>query len=271
MIEQVKDDPEDSRLYTDFAWVRESVLTVLEAMDSPDIARLVLITGPTGAGKSTLLDVLQQNRNTAHVCYRVEATEAWRESTNELLGALLMEIGTGRDTEEKNGASTTLGLPSGPGARLRKIVERVGERRIIICIDEAHHIGPAGYNIVKSIINQTRAVVVMTAIPDLILRINRASHAEASQLFFNRLYQHIRLRTPEAGDVLDFMKRRGVKFSSPADGAAIAAKVAGDSMGAGLWRFVVRCSRAARQSGPLNQDTCAKLLAQIKRTISLGG
>ena len=49
-----------------------------------------------------------------------------------------------------------------------------------LAIDEAHHIGPAGYNIVKTIINQTRAVIVMTAIPDLIARINRAPSTSRS-------------------------------------------------------------------------------------------
>jgi energy-coupling factor transporter ATP-binding protein EcfA2 len=273
LIQIVKDDPEESRLYSDFGWVRETLITVQEALDSPDTSRLVLITGQTGAGKSSLLDLLQQARATANIMYRVEATEAWRQSINELLGALLTEIGIGRHGDREDGGSgACLAIPSGPGARLREVLDRLDSRRVILAIDEAHHIGPAGYNIVKTLINQTRAVVVMTAIPALIARINKSSHDEASQLFYNRLYQHIRLRGPEAGDALDFMKRRGVKFANPADASAIAAKMTTDAVGAGLWKFVVRCTRAAKQSGaPLTQDSFATLLSRVKRSISLGG
>ncbi len=210
LLQVSKDDPEANRIYSDFEWVRAALVTVTEALDEPGISRLVLITGGTGAGKSTILDLLDRHPITKNITYRVEATEAWRESTNELLGALLTEVGAfERATDDAAAKSPTNALPLSPGARLRKLVERINGRRVILSIDESHHIGPAGYNIVKTIINQTRAVVVMTAMPELIARINRASHAEAAQLFQNRLFEHVRLTRPEAGDVLEFCKRRG--------------------------------------------------------------
>ena len=278
LLQTYTEDPEANRLYHDFEFVRGAVAAVHEALDQPDITRLVLVTGGPGAGKTAFLDILEETRQTANIFYRVEATEAWRESTNELLGALLMEVGmfdrapAGGDTESRQRLEPEKALPIGPAARLRKLEDRLDSRKVILGIDEAHHIGPAGYNIIKTLINRTRAAVVMTAIPELITRINKAAHAEAKQLFFNRLYEHVRLGAPQAGDVLEFLRRRGVKFTSPKDASAIAAKIADDAQSHGLWKYVVRCARRARrQEGPLDAAAFAKIILAVKGAISLGG
>lgn len=142
---------------------------------------------------------------------------------------------------------------------------------MILGIDEGHHIGPSGYNLVKTIINNTRAVVAMTAIPELILRINKQSYSEAAQLFTNRLYQHCRFGAPTSAEALDFMQRRKVKFASAKDANEIAKKVADDAAAFGRWRYLDRCARKAKQqgNGPFNMESFAKIISRVKSQINL--
>lgn len=269
------EDPEELKIYSDFGFVRRGLNAVSDALQETDITRFVLVTAGSGGGKSAFLDLLQSEKKTASITYRVEATEAWRSKISDLLGALLMEVGMfDRSTEEERARrDPSKELPQSSDARLRKLIERLDSRRVILAIDEGHHIGAEGYNIVKTIINQTRAVVVMTAIPEIIARINKKSHSEAQQLFTNRLSEHVRLGTPEAGDVLEFLKRRGIKFATAKDASAIADKISKEADSYGLWKYVKRCARYGRKEGggPFNQNDFVKVIVRVKNSISLGG
>ena len=275
LVQGFTEDPEELKIYADFDFMRDAMATVGEAMQVSDETRLVLITGGSGAGKSSFLSTLQHDKLTANITYRTEATEAWRSQSVELLGSLLTELGAyDRDPtrEDKTRPDPEKILPQGSGTRLRKLIDKLDSKRLILAIDEAHHIGPEGYNIIKTIINQTRAIVVMAAIPELIQRINRQSHAEASQLFNNRLFAHIRFGVPNAADTLEFLKRRGVKFTTPREANAIAEKVSNDCATFGLWKYIKRCTREARKQGAGPYDTAAfaKVIVRVKHSISMG-
>jgi hypothetical protein len=271
------EDTEEEKVYGDFEFMVDGFTAVREAMQEPGITRLVLITAGPGGGKSAFITHLQRHPATKSIIYKVEATEAWRESTNELLGALLLEVGVFErqileEGEDRKKQDPEKGLPIGPGARLRKLIERLNGRKVILAIDEGHHIGPAGYNILKTLLNQTKAVVVMAAHPDLILRINKSSHAEASQLFVNRLYEHVRIGPPQVAEVMEFMKRRGVKFASSKEANEVAAKIVSDGPRFGLWKYVFRCTRKARLqlTAPATVADFAKIIVKVKSSISLG-
>jgi hypothetical protein len=72
--------------------------------------------------------------------------------------------------------------------------------------------------------------------------------------------------------VLEFLKRRGLKFASAKDAGEIAKKVAGDAESCGLWKFVARCAREGRKQGggPFDQVGFAGVVVKVKRNISLG-
>lgn len=271
VIQAYKLRPEDL-IYKDFDWVKEAVATINEAKDEPGNSHFVLVTGASGAGKTTIRNILTDDPITASITYDVEATEAWREKPGALLGALLQAIGIFERTSAKDEKKTRThsGMPVGSNARLEKLVERINGRKVILAIDEFHHVGPSGYNIVKTIINQTSAVVVGFAIPALIARINRHSYEEAAQLFYNRLYQHVRLGVPGESDTRDFLDRRGVEFATKADAAAIARKVAQDSLSYGMWKYVERCARRGREAeAPHTEASFAKVIESVKRNVSL--
>jgi len=277
LIQAFKQNPKDTEIYADFDHIMDATTAVAEALQEPadSISRLVLITGDTGSGKSTAVKILETHPATANVTYSIEATEAWRESENELLGALLMEIGifdkADDESGEKKKKDPRAGLPAGAGARLQKLIDRIDGRRLIIIIDEAHHIGPAGFNLVKTLINQTSAVFVLCGMTELILRINRTSHAECRQLFFNRLYKHIRLDAPEPGPVLEFFKRRGIIFETALEASQISNRVAQDSKGFGNWKYLVRCAKESRKrpNKPHTFETFVAITTAVKRHISL--
>lgn len=269
-----KEDPEESKIYADFTFIKSAMDTVGEALQQNDNTRLVLVTGESGSGKSTLLDQMQQSDRTRSIVWRVEATEAWRESSFELLGAILGTVGIfERQPEGEKKKDADSAMPRTPGGRLAKLVQRLNGNRAIIAIDEGHHIGAAGYNIVKSIINQTRAVVVLTAIPEIIQRINKNAYAEATQLFRNRLYEHVRFGAPQAGEVIEFMRRRGVGFAGPKIAASVAEKIASEAKHFGNWKYAVRCTREARRKSaePFTAEQFMQVILDVKNKISLGG
>lgn len=277
LMQEREEDPEENKIYTDFDFMKAGLSAIAEAVQQTDITRFVLITGLSGAGKSTLLDALQAHPRLGAITSRVEATEAWRAKTTDFLGALLMEMGHYDDKSKKDGSKEEADrgrkpeLPQSTNARLEKLIERLDGRRRILAIDEFHHVGPEGYNMVKTIINRTKAVVVGVAIPELITRINKSNHAEAKQLFFNRLYEHVRFGEPRTGDVLEFMRRRGMKFASEKDAGVIAKSLASDSYEFGMWKYVKRCvKRANRSKGKAwTAEDFKDVVVRVKNSISL--
>jgi type II secretory pathway predicted ATPase ExeA len=276
LIQEHQEDPEENRIYEDFGFMESALEQVKEAMQQTDDMRLVLITGRPGAGKSAALKLLQADKRIGAVTVRVEATEAWRAKTTDFLGALLTEMGhyDRRGKQDASDGEVDRGrkaeLPQSANDRLNRLIERIDGKRIVLAIDEAHHIGAEGYNVIKTLINQTSATVVMAAIPDLVNRINKKSHCEALQLF-GRMWSRVDLGSPKTGDVLQFMTRRGLKFATPADANGIARKIADESSTLGLWRYVKRCVREAkRRAGTAwTAEEFSHVIVKVRNSISL--
>ena len=277
LILERKEDPEQNRIYTDFDFVKSGLSAVTEALQQTDNTRFVLVTAGSGGGKSIFADILMEHKQLGPITTVVEASEAWRAKTTDFLGALLTKQGHfdrrgKRDgTEEAADRSRKPELPQGANDRLEKLIERLDGRRQVMVIDEFHHVGPEGYNLVKTIINRTRTVVVGLAIPELINRINKNSHAEAKQLFFNRLYEHVRFGAPQSGDVLTFMERRGLKFKSTDSARNIARSVSNDSTSYGLWKYVKRCVTRAKAKGAVawGEEGFKEIIVRVKNSIEL--
>lgn len=272
------EDPEESKIYSDFEFFQTAMDAVLEAREESDNTRLVLITAGSGGGKSTFLDWLCDYKLTRGICFPVEATEAWRQRESGLLNAWLMALGRydGSDAPRHQRNEFYRSLPVGSDAKLRELTKLIDGKRLILPIDEFHHLGPAGMNVVKTVLNQTSAVVVGATIPELMNRINKTSHEETKQLFHNRLYKRVDFPAPSSGDVLEYLKRRGVKFTGPRDASAVAEKLSIDARYCGLWKFVKRCAKEAKRREKKTTglhwgaDGFAKIIGAVKSSISLG-
>jgi energy-coupling factor transporter ATP-binding protein EcfA2 len=272
LVNAFTEDPEENKIYADFEFMRDAMTTVSECLQETDNTRFILVTGDSGAGKTTFIEALKLHPHYSKILYCTEATEAWRLKVNAFLGALLTELGMLDRTNKGDKTKTEMLLPTGTEARLEKLIEHINGRQIIIVIDEGHHLGVEGLNVVKTLINQTRAVVIVLAHPALMAKTTKAAYAEVGQLLKNRLFASIRWPVPTSGDVLEFMRRRGVKFANEKTASEVAKAISVQSKGMGLWKFVKRCTKDARKNRtPLTMDDFARVITKVKDRISLGG
>ncbi len=270
IVAKAQGRPEDTAII-EFDWLARAMDAVACASRQQDEMRFVFVSAPPGGGKSTILRHLQQHPKTRKQTVAIEATEAWRSKATDLLSAILSRVATARRDEDDPEAPPRIDMPQSAAGRLDKIIERIDGHRYILALDELHHVGPEGFNVLKTILNQTSAIIVGAGIPELISRINKKSHVEAQQLF-GRLYEHVRVPQPCSSDVLQYFNDWGVKFASPKAANDIARSVTEDAPHHGLWRFVKRCSRAAREKNTtIDPEVMTKIIARVKNATTLGG
>lgn len=249
--------------FDDLDHVQEAITAVTQAFQATDNNRLVLITGNPGTGKSSILRVLAEHKHFRTCTAICEAKETWRNSTNEVVTGILNAIPT-IDRANKDGEVPAQAV-IGAGPRLERILEVCQTPKRIIAIDEGHHLGPGGLNIIKTIINQTPSVIVLTAIPVLLTRLTQRAYVEAAQLYANRLAECVPLSGPSPAGVLAYFSRAGVKAATAKDEADISNAVANAATSMGMWNFVRRVAVAARkQDAPLTATAAATLISRIK-------
>lgn len=129
--------------------------------------KLVVVLAPSGGGKTTLSRRLREEF--LHAAVSVEATETWRGSYFNALLAIATELGaTAKFTTAKQAETF--------------VVDRLARGQQILVIDEAHYCGPQALNLLKMLLNQTSARVVILAIPALWERMETNAYEEAKQL-----------------------------------------------------------------------------------------
>lgn len=235
-----KDRPAEVE-YEDFENVTNGRAAIARALSESSIARFIVIEGESGTGKDAVKNALL--RNWGKITVSVEATELWRESLNVPLGDIINAASIRRSADE-NGEKFK--LPTFPSARLELIIDEFSKRRLILLINEAHHMGPRGLNMVKTLINQTEVVPVFMCVPKLLARLITGAYEEAIQLFGNRLCERVRLNCPQPSEIMMMFERRGVEFASATDLDTAAKAVAADAPTFGNWRYVVQVTREAR-------------------------
>ena len=184
-----KDRPAEPE-YEDFTNVEESEAAVRRAIqeDEECVARLVIIVGPTATGKDAVKRHLL--RKFPNNTVAVEANDLWKSSptTSHLALYKALEI-----VKQGQGDAKT---PRVPSELLAGIIEKLKSRKLILIINEGHHMGLPGLNMVKTIINTTPTVVVLICIPSLLTRLLGNNYDEAIQLTGNRLAERVTLPTP---------------------------------------------------------------------------
>lgn len=240
--------------YDDFANILTARAAVTRAMAEESIARFVVIEGETATGKDAVKNALLKRWPKAVVS--IDANELWRESLSTPTKAIFQALDIRRRDE-----AGPLPMPKYPAERLETIYEVLGDRRLIVIFNEGHHFGPRMLNVLKDMINRTKVVPVMLCIPGLLQRLVKDSHAEAIQLFHNRLCERVYLPTPPATEIGMLLERRGVKFADAEARNEATTRLAEEAPMLGNWRYVSLVARELALESRKSPVTLAKFLA----------
>jgi hypothetical protein len=141
---------------------------VEECVEKPlsDTARLIVYLAPTGGGKSFLGNQLSSR----YSAYTIESREPWRNSHF----VALTDICTNLDLriEKKNT----------PAKLQTALLDECRKANPVLFIDEAEYFGPDIINTLKLLLNETRVVIIIGAIPEAYARWNQYWKMEADQL-----------------------------------------------------------------------------------------
>jgi len=244
--------------YDDFYNVEESEAAVRRASQEEEecVARLVIIVGPTATGKDAVKrHLLKKFPNNA---VDVEANDTWKSSPTSSHLGMFRKLGLAKDDVKP---------PRLPSELLAAIIAKLSERKIILIINEGHHLGVCGMNMVKSIINATPTIVVLICIPSLLTRLLGNNYEEAIQLTGNRLAERVSLPTPPSEEILLMLQRRGVKFDSTETMNSAAKLLAADAPMYGNWRMVTQVTRKlfiATKAAPVTPAVLSRAIAEVK-------
>ena len=187
-------------LYSDLGPAQAGLAAARALIHQQSLQRFVLIEGPSGSGKSKTLDLIQDNLPGS--CIRLNLTEAC-ESRNHLAGVLLCAV-----RKFCRVKAEWADLPPSYSGRERELLERLADRKVFLLIDEGHHMRAPGLNLLKAMINETPARIVLATIDTLWNHISRKYLDEALQLIRNRLHKRITLAPPSTADIDKYIRRR---------------------------------------------------------------
>jgi hypothetical protein len=261
---RTKDRPPEPE-YEDFSNILSVRAAVGRALleEEECVARLVIVEGNTATGK----DAVKRNllKVWPKITIALEANELWRDSlavpARTLYNALNIIKQSDRETKE---------VPKPPRYPAEIIAEVVGflkERKLVVIINEAHHLGPRGLNMVKTLINQTPTIFVLECIPALLTRLLSSSYEEAVQLTGNRLCERVYLPSPPSDEIIIMLERRGVKFDKAETLNQAAKSLAEAAPNFGNWRYVSQVTRKlfeATRKAPVALGTFTKAASEVQ-------
>lgn len=237
-------------IYPDFTNIMEVRAAVGRAVmeDEDCVARLVIVEGFTATGKDeSLKHLLKCWPNKA---VTTEASELWRDSLNAPTAAFYRMLGLSLSK-----------MPRYPAERVDEITQELKKRKLVVLINEAHHMGLRGLNMIKTLINTTPTVFVLFCHPTLLTRLLLSSYDETSQLTGNRLCERVLLPTPRTDEILIMLERRGVKFADAETRNTAAKNLSAEAPAFGNWRFVVQVTRKLVESAKKSPVNLAALTA----------
>jgi hypothetical protein len=243
-----KDDRAAQPEYDDFSNVTDSLAAISRALTEDSLARFVAIEGENGTGKDAVKNALL--KRWAKITLATEANEFWRDSLAAPVNNMVEVYNKVRQGQVETHIY--------PMKTFENLVAAIGDQRLVLLVNEAHHLGPRGLNLVKSLINRCpRLVIVAEFIPALLRRLLSANYEEAIQLFGNRLCERVQLQSPPVNEVLTLLERRGVQITDPQVSKAVCDEMASQAKLYGNWRYVNQFQVEARKlckNGPLTLD-----------------
>jgi hypothetical protein len=220
---------------------------------SADRNRIVIVLADTGGGKTMIAKSIARDFSSRTAF--VEATESWRKSY--LAGIQGISRGVGLDEPSKNTRQAEFELL----AHLEKYPR-------IIVIDEGNYFGSACLNLVKAIVNKTRSIVVILAMPVLWKFITRESQQEARQLR-NRAAAILEFTIIKPADVAIAMTESVPNWGTLNGSASKAVKEVADAANAfGLWNTVFSIAEFIVDEcgdGDLTLDIVTKAIADVSK------
>jgi len=135
------------------------------ARSRTDENRLVIYKAETGGGKSAICRQIAKTYSSPII----EGTESMRTSYFAVCARICQ----------------VYGVPGPWRSRFQvenEMLNLLGQRDIVLIIDEANSFGPEAINAVKLILNKTRATIFMAAIPAIFNRMQLKSWFEAAQM-----------------------------------------------------------------------------------------
>lgn len=232
-------------LYADLSSTKVVSNFIIRLKLSRTLAKLVIVKGFTGSGKTSALRVIRDRYNEMSAIrqvYDLQASEGWGDSPTVMLGELL----------------SVLGYEPGPAnksKREKRLIEALGQRNIMISLDECHDLGPSCLRELKTLLNRTAVKIVIACHPRLWRELESAAQDDLSQLTGNRLIGVVDLGTLTVEDVELLIKRRLAGSGLTTEIPAVAKIIAEAALGYGNLAFVreviIRLQKAAKRQ-PLN-------------------
>lgn len=244
----------DEKDFDDLKHVVSARLAVTDALSEKGNNRLVIVEGASGSGKSAIGRCLYERWPAVAVI--IEADETWKNSPANMFADILTGLGI-------------TSIPISAEDRKLKIISVLCARKLILIIDEAHHLGVSTLNLIKTLLNRTPTVFVFLANPTLLKRLETSAYEEALQLTRNRLCERVRINGPLEEDTLKFILRRGVKFTDDTVAGQCVKKLCTASRQHGNWNFVNLVTRrciAAAVAGPIDQEQFVEALTAVQKT-----
>lgn len=166
----------EEKIFEDLGPVTELRRLFIELAHTTSNRRIAIFAAESGCGKSKAVEALC--RKMPHRCVMAEGNDTWGESPVAMMGAIL----------------AACGCPAGPGSsagRLEACKAALKRTRTCLIIDEAHHMGARGLNIVKTLVNATPGEFILVGIPKLLENLECTHHMEVRQLITNRFSERV--------------------------------------------------------------------------------
>lgn len=195
-IEALAGAGESEEIYEDLTPALTTGMAVASLIPQEGKNRLLIIEGPSGSGKTESLK-LAGARYAGSVVF-VEAHEGW-SSVACALRDMILAVKPALKREE---------LPQAKAELLAILIDLLNEKKLMLCIDEGQHACAGVLNIIKTLLNRSRALVVVAAIGTLWRKLTLRSWEETCQLIHNRLHDRVVLRPPGNADIEVFLQRR---------------------------------------------------------------
>jgi hypothetical protein len=217
-----------------------------------DRNRLVICLTDTGGGKTSIAKSIQ--RDFPARAAAVEASEPWRNSYLAGIHAIGEKIGIQED------------LRNNARRDEKTLIDELSANPRIITIDEGNYFGHATLNLVKLILNNSRSIVVIFAMPVFWNYITRASFHEARQLR-NRAAGILKFEVLKPSDVKLVLENKVPGWSTLQDPDRAIRLVCDAGNQFGLWNTVFPAAKFIAQesaeSGQVTIETVEQAVSDI--------
>lgn len=249
-IELQEQQDKDEVVFDDLSTVVNLRRAVLDAMATNGSNRVVIAQGGSGEGKSFALKALRRMYGSRIIA--VQALDVWNDKPMQLLASILQQRGVENPPRSPMGCFTA-------------VVKELKRSRVMVAVDEGHHMGPHCINTIKALVNDTPGEFLLLAMGTLWDRLETSSYMEAAQISKNRLSERIVFKL-DLKDVARYIRHRfsGISKDELGSMALLVKQAADDNGNLSFVRDV--CTKAESMMGDervVGRDTMVEAVAAI--------